>query len=256
MKSSNKPIAKSLRHLMFARLPRHSFTALVATLLLGLTTVASLADDIFPPSSKPYGKTYGQWAVAWWQWALGTPADINPVLDSTGQFAGVGQSGPVWFLGSTFGDSEERTFSVPRRKALFLPVFQFIFGAAVFDCDPSNPGVPCDVPTLRQNAAAATTAATTLEVSIDGDRVRKIRNYRAISPDTFSVTFPEGAVFGLPAGTFAPHVADGYWLMLEPLDAGKHTIRVRVVSPGTVLPGNPDPQYAADYTVIYHIKVK
>lgn len=202
--------------------------------------------EIVRPDEHYRGTTYGELTVAWWQWALGIPAAQNPVLDTTGQFASVGQRGPIWFLAGTFGDSVQRTVTIPRGKAIFMPVHNWIFGASVFDCDPSAPGVPCDVPTLRAAAAAATTSAQTVEVSIDGKSVKHIRNYRAVSPGTFSVTFPQGAALGFPAGTFAPHVADGYWLLLEPLDRGQHTIRVRVTNPA----------YGVDYQVIYHIRIK
>ena len=77
-----------------------------------------------PPQSLPYGHTYGEWAALWWQWALGIPESMNPVEDTTGQFAGVGQQGPVWFLGGTFGNSVERGITVPRGKAIFMPVNQ------------------------------------------------------------------------------------------------------------------------------------
>ena len=123
--------------------------------------------------------------------------------------------------------------------------------ASVGDCDPSNPGVPCDVPTLQASAAAATTSVKEMEVSIDGKTVSQIRNYRAFSPGSFSVTLPDGNVlqlfgFSTPAGTYDPQVADGYWLMLAPLHAGQHLINVHVI---------PDPNYGGAYSAIYHITV-
>src|SRR5207302_9915007 len=140
------------------------------SLLLALATVASSAANprVVPVNSTAYGRSYGQWAIAYWQWALGIPAAYSPLLDDTGEFASVGQSGPVWFLGGSFGDSKERSLSIPAGKAIFMPVHQWIFGSCAGDCDPSNPGVACDVPTLRASAAAAAQAATVLEVSIDG----------------------------------------------------------------------------------------
>ena len=68
---------------------------------------------VLPPQSHPHGKTYGEWAAAWWQWALSIPEAQNPVADATGEFAGLGQSGPVWFLAGTFGNSAERTVTIP-----------------------------------------------------------------------------------------------------------------------------------------------
>jgi hypothetical protein len=218
-------------------------------LCVGLVSAASAANlnpGILPINSAPNGKSYGAWSAAWWQWALSIPETQNPVTDSTGAFAAVGQSGPVWFLGGTFGNSVTRTVTVPAGKALFFPVHNWLFGASVFDCEPSVPGVTCDVPTLREKAAAAATSVQILEASIDGVPVNNIRDHRAISPDAFSVTFPEGAVFGFPAGTFSPHVADGYWLMLAAPTPGQHTIRVRALSP----------DYGVDNEVIYILTVK
>jgi hypothetical protein len=222
--------------------------------ILGSMTMASHAGpgdaQVLPINSNPYGKSYGQWAVAWWQWAFSIPAATNPLLDTTGEFAGVGQSGPVWFLGGTFADSAERTFSVPSGKAIFLPVHQWIFGSCAGDCDPTNPGVPCDVPTLRASAAAAATAVTVMEVSIDGRAIAHLNNFRAPSPDSFSVNLPPGNVvefLGLtaPAGIYDPQVTDGYWLMLAPLNAGAHTIRIHSVNPS----------FGLNYTLVCHIQV-
>ena len=35
---------------------------------------------------------------------------------------------------------------------------------------------------------------------------------------------------GLDAGTYGPHVSDGYYLMLHPLTVGEHHVRVHVAS--------------------------
>ena len=195
---------------------------------------------ILPPQTKYAGLSYGEWTAAWWQWALGIPEAINPVEDTTGEFCAVDQSGPVWFMGSSFGNSIERSCTIPAGKALFLPVFPWIFGAGVGDCS----GPDCVVDTLRASAAAAAESATVLEVTIDCLPVQNVRDYRATSPVPFSVTFPDGAVFGLPAGTTYPQVTDGYWLMLAPLDVGSHTIRVHVVS-----------SLGADFQVDYHLTI-
>src|SRR5882757_5084559 len=41
---------------------------------------------VLPPQSHPYGKSYGEWAAKWVQWALSIPADRNPLTDTTGVF--------------------------------------------------------------------------------------------------------------------------------------------------------------------------
>ena len=223
---------------------------LTATLASGTIPLAGAKDpQILPPNSTPYGHSYGEWTAKWWQWALSIPADRNPITDTTGEFCGEGQSGPVWFYAGTFGNSAERTCTVPAGKALFTPVSNWIFGAGVFDCDPTVPGVPCDVDDLRALAAANTEAAEVLEVTIDDVPVQNVRDYRASSPEPFSITYPENSVTGVPAGTYFPQVADGYWLMLSPLSAGQHTIRIHVRAPGTIFG-------LIEYELVTHLTVK
>ena len=83
-------------------------------------------------------------------------------------------------------------------------------------------------------AAANTEAAEILEVFVDGVPVSNVRGYRAAPAQPFSVTYPEDSVVGVPAGTYFPQVADGYWLMLAPLTPGQHTIVVHTVAPDTI----------------------
>jgi hypothetical protein len=129
-----------------------------------------------------------------------------------------------------------------------MPVYNWIFGAGAFDCDPSVPGVPCDVAALRAAAASNTEKAEILEVFIDGARVNNIRQYRAASPAPFDITYPENSVTGLPAGTCYPQISDGYWLMLNPLPPGEHTIELRVYAPDTT--GG-----TIDFQITHHITV-
>ena len=219
-----------------------------SSIILLVVTLSSLnvRAGALPIQSQPHGQSYGAWTVAWWQWALGIAETNNPLLDTTGEFAGVNQTGQVWFLAGSLAESETRTFTIPAGQSLFLPVHGWIFGATVNDCEPSVPGVTCDEATLRASAAAAATAVTNMQVTIDGQPVTGLQNYRALSPETFTVTLPPGNLLGLPAGTYGPHVSDGYWLMLTPLSVGEHTIVVHAENPS----------FDITYTVTYHITVE
>jgi hypothetical protein len=209
---------------------------------------ANTNPGIAPPTSSSHGRTYGEWSAAWWQWVLSIPADRNPLTDPDGRYCGQHQSGPVWFLGGTFGNSVERSCTVPSGRAIFMPVYNWIFGAGAFDCDPSVPGVPCDVNALRQTAAQNTENAQILQVTIDGAAVNNVRQYRAVSPLPFYVTYPANSVVGLPAGTYYPQISDGYWLMLNPLPPGEHTIQLRVYAPNTT-------NGPIDFLITHHITV-
>jgi hypothetical protein len=218
---------------------RWMLALLAAAAVSFAVNTASAADaGVLQVSSKQYyGQTYNQWVVSYWQWAMSIPFSINPwANDPTGANSGVDQSGPVWFLGGTLGDSVTRSVTIPAGKAIFLPVHQWIFGATVGDCDPSNPGVTCDVQTLRKSAADATKAVALMEVTIDGQSISNVKDYRVTSsPQAFSVTLPSDNVpisLGLPvpAGTYTPQVADGYYMLLSPPSSGAHVITVHVVS--------------------------
>src|SRR5947209_20498630 len=70
--------------------------------------------------------TYSELSAEWWQWLLGIPANMNPNLDTTGEFCDVDQSGPVWFLAGAFGGKFERACTLPAGKRLFFPVLNNI----------------------------------------------------------------------------------------------------------------------------------
>src|SRR5262249_3225575 len=156
----------------------------------------------------------------------------NPALDTTGANCAEGQSGHVWFLAGTFSPGPViRACTVPPGRALFFPIESGTFGSSVFDCEPTAPGVPCDVPTLRAAAAASMDPVTIEEVTIDGVPVHDASDYRVQSP-VFGVTLPDGNIVGIASGSYSPQVNDGYWLMLAPLSPGAHIIHFRAVITG------------------------
>src|SRR5262245_59170953 len=75
------------------------------SLVLGLmmTTAAFARNDnpgVIPPEAAAFGKTYGEWSAAFWQWLYSLPVDQHPLFDTADCSAG--QSGKVWFIGGTF----------------------------------------------------------------------------------------------------------------------------------------------------------
>ena len=222
----------------------------IPTALSAPAPVAVENPGIIAIGKKPFGKSYAGWAAAYWKWGLRIPADKNPLTDTTGEFADVNQFGPVWFVAGSLGSSVARDIVVPRGKVLFLPVFQSIFGSGVYDCAPTVPGVTCDVPTLKAAAAANLgLPGQVLDVTIDGVPVQNVDGYQAGSQHAFSVTYPENSVLGVPAGTYFPQVANGYWLMLKPLSPGLHTIEARVFMPSTPSFGTVDFTLTVNLTV-------
>src|SRR5215216_167820 len=78
----------------------------LAMALVGLNAPSATAEDrddaprpqIAPIQTIPEGQTYGCWAAEWWQWALGVPAAVNPLTDTTGEHCAQRQVDKVWFL--------------------------------------------------------------------------------------------------------------------------------------------------------------
>jgi hypothetical protein len=183
---------------------------------------------VLPPKSRPHGATYGEWGARWWQWALSIPAAVNPVTDTTGQFCGVGQTGHVWFLAGTFGGNATRTCTVPPGRMLFFPFLNAVCSTVLGDGTTEAELRACANGSVDAILAAPQTILT---VTIDGQPVQDLETYRAQSPPgTFVITFPPGAVFGIPAGPSAS-VSDGLWLMLAPLSPGNHVISFGAVTP-------------------------
>jgi hypothetical protein len=172
--------------------------------------------QLFPPLAKPYGITYGQWTVRWWNWAFLSPSEFNPVVDHNGENAAVNQSGPVWFLAGTFGENRipERSCKIPFGKAILFPVINYEMNAL-------------EDPTLTNEAQLIDHVRTdiddiiTMEAIVDGMKVpvHRIKS----DPTVFDLVLGENNCLGIPSAT-TKSVADGYWVFLEPLSRGMHEI--------------------------------
>ena len=211
-------------------------TLIALVLLLQVTPVLAAQNPnpgVLPPDSHPFGKTYGEWSNAWWQWAYSIPVPNNPVLDTTGANCSVGQSGNVWFLAGTFnsGETITRTCTVPHGKALFVPIF-----------NSENDNIGVTPPLTADQLRAALNAffkccvdPSTFSAEVDGVAIQQLGNYRAGQNNpVFSFMLPVKNVYpgSPPAGTYSPVVSDGYYLMLAPLSTGTHTIHFVALSGG------------------------
>jgi hypothetical protein len=195
----------------------------VLALLLAVTTsLARAASNLLPPNSTAYGKGYAELSAEWLEWVLAIPASSNPLLDSDGAFAAVGQSGKVWFLVGTVGGPATRSVTVPAGTALFFPIVNYFWVNTPEYGDPSwSPTQEADV---RRFLAANIDTAYGLVLEIDGRTVPSIYGYR-VSGAVGECELPDDNIFGIPFNP-VPHecVADGYWALLAPLSAGNHTI--------------------------------
>ena len=196
---------------------------LLITTLLSLAAGSSRADgrdddtpQVFPPQAHPYGRSYAEWSAAWWQWAFALPVAGHPFNDSPDFDVTAGQSGHVWFLAGTFG-TVKRHVTIPAGKALFIAVANAEASSLE---DPPFYGATA----AAQQAIAIAMADPFERIAciIDGQTVRNIGHYRFVSPQ-FAFIAPTPWIFGATGG-IGTSVGDGYYVMLAPMSAGKHTI--------------------------------
>jgi hypothetical protein len=78
--------------------------------------VSSNNTQVFSTDSK----AYGEWTAKWWKWAYSVPKNVNPSSDDSGRYCSEGQSGPVWFLTSSYKHKVDRYCDIPEGKSSYL----------------------------------------------------------------------------------------------------------------------------------------
>lgn len=222
---------------------------LVVTIIgIGITSAVSLTSStkINEQSTSTQSTdviTFDKLSGEWWQWAMSVPVSVNPINDSSGEDCMVGQSGPIWFLGGVFGGgSATRKCSIPADKKLFFPVINSV--------NVNTPNVcgqgPNDmsVQELRDQIAPFIDHAVQLSALVDNQPQTITR----LKSEVFSVALPEDNIFdtpcksfgNVPAGVYSPGIADGFYVTLDPLSPGQHTLNIHAKSGKFVLEVNYD----------------
>lgn len=173
---------------------------------LGLPALAG----VVAPGTSISGRTMGEWQAEWWRWGFGFPANMGPLDDTAGALGHLGDvGGPVFFI-SAPGGTVNYTMTVPGGQYLFFPLLTIVdwLGDGRTEAE-----VEAEVIRLADGV-------TGLYATLDGAAIPNLSSYRVLSP-WFDFTSPDGGL--LPEGTYRA-IADGYWLMLEPLPLGQHTL--------------------------------
>ena len=118
----------------------------------------------------------------------------------------------------TYGKQVVRECTIPEGKAILLPILNSECSFAEFS----------DLKTIQELRMCAKTIqdqVTQLHASVDGVDIpeSELRKYRIQSPP-FNFTLLKDNILELPFNTTTQAVADGNWLFLKPLAAGKHEI--------------------------------
>lgn len=206
----------------------------IAALMLCLTAVSgagaqsfsSILNLVYPPNSLPALQPYRTHAAHWWKWILAQPKNTSALLDTTGAKCGTGQSGPVWFLAGAPGELVEpavntvtRSCTIPSGRTIIFPVVNSAYFA--FPDDPADQRTE----TYVRDQVDYVAEATNLQASLDGVAIQNPARYYEQS-DLFSATLPANNIYDVPAGqVFSPSADAGYYIAVQPLLPGRHTLR-------------------------------
>src|ERR687898_88753 len=218
--------------------------SLVVSSVEGSTSV-----NIFPLGSTPYGLPYPKHIENFWKWILSIPAKDNPSNDPTGEKCATGQSNTnssVFYLSGSGGGKANTVCEVPSGKGLLIPVMTVEWS------DKESPGATIEE--LHKAAKKDQDSVNSLYLKI-GDKeyqYKYLLKYRTHT-DNFEVVFPDNGLFGVIEDGPSKVVADGFYIITEPLAKGNYTIYVK----SSLICLDPDcvePNFAVDNT--YNIIAK
>ena len=200
--------------------PVRRFTLCGLSALVVAIAVAPAAQsakvDVLPPQSKPLGLTYGQWSAEWWKQAVRqTGAPGTPFAAGAVSCSSMGTRNVVFLVGTTAVSPVERSCTISKHAAVLLPAING-------ECSQAEGNGSTDAE-LRACASALADEFTNVHVVIDGRALSGLSAFRFASP-LYLFSPVADNVFGIPAAVNSPSVADGYWVMVDKLKKGTHTV--------------------------------
>lgn len=233
---------------MSGRRLRRSFVSLICLVLASsMSGAVTAAQDATPepgvtilaPDDMVGGVSLGEWVVRSWQWTLSLPEAINPGFQPDGAGCAYGQSGPVFFLPSSFVPDPSIRFecTVPAGTAILMPVGGI--GCSTVEPPPFFGRDEADLQTCAEGHSAAILGVA---ASINGEPVANLDQYKVASP-AFTVNFPEGNFYGVDPGLAMMAAVDYAFLFTAP--PGEYEI----VASMTV-DGIPDPFMATIFVIV------
>lgn len=223
---------------------------LAAALLLSFAAGVALAEEravtVVPPNATYKGKTYAEWSADATKFGMEHPLAGHPGLDTPDFDVRSGQKGEVWFLAGPF-DTHERSVTIPDGKALFFILLNV--DASSIEDPPFHGDTEAE---QREIATFFGDHIVNPFFTIDGQAVGNIGDFRVDSPQ-FTFNAPTPWLFGAAGGT-GTAVVDGYYVMLERLPKGEHTIHYGGAFHFTLAEDGFDLDLPVDMT--YHVTVK
>ena len=189
-------------------------TVLIATGMFAAAAEAPTVVSTIDADEIVFDRSQAEWSAAWLQWIAAFARDSSPISDTTGALCAAKQEGDVWFLATSDGTAPvTRACAVPAGKTLFVPIANTMerSGNREPDCDSM----------ARIAAETLTQHVGEMSRTIDGQRVDNLASHRISTGECFALGLRQ-----IPRSAAKTVVADGYYVMLQPLPAGQHTIAV------------------------------
>lgn len=182
-------------------------------------------DITYADQKELFGKSMKQWAQDWWRNIMSYDCAHNPLNQSELNMS-PDLTSPVVFLSGMPNGISNRYVEVPRNKALLIPVMNVLkeYPSVNIDQNP-KPGQTVEQ-FLKIEAAKYINLATNMKVVLDRDLI-KITNANRVATDLFYFKGNKdlaGCVGQAVTGQLQVGVSDGYWLVIENLSPGRHTL--------------------------------
>jgi hypothetical protein len=224
---------------------------LILTVII-LTSFASASPtpvNVFPPGGKPYGLSTAEHIENFWKWQISIPSEPegeHPISDLTGEKCTEGQldsNSSVFYLSGAGGKTVERTCTIPSGKGILIPVMTVV--ATEKEYPGSSVSELTDIVKKDQDSVMA----LSLDIAGKSYSLDDLRKFRTTTGE-FEVTFPKDGIFGVTEAGPSKAVADGYYLLTEPLSKGNYTIHYK----GAL--GNPLEGTNFQHDITYRLIVK
>jgi hypothetical protein len=209
---------------------RFSISLFIAVILMAAFMIApaSASGTTYPTVVPNTGTQYADLSIRWWKWAYSFPYADVPFFNEGGSVdLNKSQWGNVWFLaGAKYGlGPVTRSVEISSEKSLFFPLANLVND---YPCpDPSfqpNPGETLEH-FLQRTGNDYLPALDDLFAEVDGVPIPNLAAYRATSSIFKFKADPALASYDpCVTGTQQYGVSVGYWLWLEPLPVGVHTL--------------------------------
>lgn len=166
---------------------------------------------VVAPSREPLKVAYEDWARSWFDWFLLSPVEQNPIAQGG---CDLGDQGDVFFLPAAPPGTTVAIACTVRDDQYILVSPGGVIAWAVGHDKPRKK--------VQAESVDASTVVFDPTLAVDGATIPVGGSYW-IRIDAYESTAADGNVLDIPAGPFFV-AGSGWWLMLEPLEAGEHTI--------------------------------